>query len=193
MYCALAVAGHWGYPVTPVSSVVDELITSRAPRSLASDLCQRVLQHHLHLTVARNSGVAHVEHQIVAGVQHEGSRHRNVSRSRRRAPVRRHKSFQDDAVENILQKVAVVTHVEVVGVVNVGGPEIRTLRRLKAGPRIPLVELRTSSRRNRRPTQYFGESRIRRQRSDHERHVNVDCAHHHVAGHFKINVRTVVV
>ena len=106
------------YP--PLSSVVDELITARAPRSLASDLCQRVLQHHLHLAVARNSGVAHVERQIVAGVQHEGSRHRNVSGSRRRAPVRRHKTFQDDAVENILQKVAVVTHVEVVGVVNVG-------------------------------------------------------------------------
>src|SRR5580700_11783390 len=147
MYCALAVAGDWGYPVTPVSLVVDELITARAPRSLASDLCQRVLQHHLHLAVARNSGVAHVERQIVASIQYQRSRHRNVSGSRRRAPVRRHKSFQDDAVENILQKVAVVTHIEVVGVVNVGGPEIRTLRRLKAGASIAFVKFRTSSRR----------------------------------------------
>src|ERR1700722_6737153 len=81
-----------------------------APTRYPSDLRERVLQHHLHLAVARHSRVAHVEHQIVARVQHEGPSHRNMPGSRRRSPIRRHPSLQNDTVENVLQKVAVVAH-----------------------------------------------------------------------------------
>lgn len=44
-------------------------------------LAERVLQHHLHLGVARHAGVAHVEHKVVAGIQHQGSCRGNVSGS----------------------------------------------------------------------------------------------------------------
>src|SRR5579872_3065481 len=116
-----------------------------------------------------------------------------MHRGRRGGSVRGHPGLENDAIENVLEKIAVIPHIQMIRIVDMGFAEVGTLRGYEACAGIARVELRNTSWRNCRSTKYFCKARTGWQSCDHERNIYIDQAHDHIARYFKINVRSIVV